>query len=155
MSFVTGKVSDKGKTHCHFENKDKIRILTEKPGKDGYLGYVGVTIPVDKTDKWEKVREDFVDKADIKQENLNENPYISDEWLKGKKKWEKIFAGRGTKFVFEGVEISTLKDGIYPVLFKLESEEVRNEYIRKAEIKDLRKRVRDDRKRLEELIVQK
>ncbi len=83
--FVTGKVSDKGKTHCHFENKDKIRILTEKPGKDGYLGYVGVTIPSDKTDKWEKVREDFVKMADIKEENPNDNPYISDDWLKGKK----------------------------------------------------------------------
>ena len=84
-SVVTKKVSDKGKTYCHFENTDKIRILTEKHGKDGYLGYVGVTIPSDKLNEWEKVKKDFIDKTDIKEENPNDNPYISDEWLKGGK----------------------------------------------------------------------
>ena len=88
------KVTEKGKTHCQFENPDKIRMLSELPGKDGYLGYIGITIPSDKLEKFKPIRDHLIKKMSIKQEDPFDNGYISNDWLEGQSPLPKKVLGR-------------------------------------------------------------
>ena len=69
---------------------------------------------------------------------------------KGKKEWEKIYSGTTRNFNINGVRLGSC--GIFNVLFQLENEDVRNDIIKKTEIKELKERIKRDTKRLKELI---
>ena len=72
---------------------------------------------------------------------------------KGSKEWKKEYEGRSRDFDIRGEEINVgAFDGIYPILFGLESDEVKDEFLKKHEIRCLKERIKSDSKRLEELI---
>jgi hypothetical protein len=68
---------------------------------------------------------------------------------KGKKEWEKIYEGSTRNFKINGKIIGTC--GIFNLLFQLENEKVRNEIKKKAEIKELKDRIKTDTQRLKTL----
>lgn len=70
---------------------------------------------------------------------------------KGKREWEKLFSGDTRDFKINGLSIGN--SGIFTILFQLENEDVRNDIIKKARIKELKDRIKKDTKRLKELMV--
>ena len=68
---------------------------------------------------------------------------------KGERKWETIYDGPTHSFAVNGTYLGNV--GIYSVLFQLENEKTRNSYRKKAEIKELKDRIKKDTKRLQKL----
>lgn len=71
---------------------------------------------------------------------------------KGSKDWKKEYEGESKNFDIEGENLRERGcSGIYSILFELETDEVRNEFLRKQEVKELKKEIKEKSKRLEEL----
>lgn len=68
---------------------------------------------------------------------------------KGEKEWETLYQGLTRKFKINGEYVGGI--GIYNILFQLETERVRNNFIKKAEIKELKDKIKRDSQRLKEL----
>jgi hypothetical protein len=69
---------------------------------------------------------------------------------KGEKKWEIIFEGKSYDFEVNGIKLGTM-NGIYDALFELEDKNIRDKTILDNEIVFLKKRIKEDTKRLKEL----
>lgn len=68
---------------------------------------------------------------------------------KGEKEWETLHDGSTHTFKINGVYAKGV--GILNVLFLLETEKVRNNFIKKTEITNLKNRIKKDSKRLKKL----
>jgi hypothetical protein len=66
---------------------------------------------------------------------------------KDKKKWKTIFDGSTRDFRINGLSIGN--SGIFTILFQLEDEKIRNNFLKKAKIKELKNRIKEDTKRLQ------
>jgi hypothetical protein len=66
---------------------------------------------------------------------------------KDKKKWKTIFNGSTRDFRINGLSIGN--SGIFTILFQLEDEKIRNNFLKKAKIKELKNRIKEDTKRLQ------
>ncbi len=63
---------------------------------------------------------------------------------KGKKEWKCLYGGPASDFPYP--------TGIYPILFALESKKVREKFLKKKEVSELKKEIREKSKRLEVLL---
>ena len=72
---------------------------------------------------------------------------------KGKKNWEKIFDGHPSEFNLGN--FNAKNGGYFPLLFELESEKIRDNYLRKQEIKTIKREIKQKTGRLENLIENK
>ena len=69
---------------------------------------------------------------------------------KGKREWEVLYDGATREFKLNGVHLGCA--GIFSVLYQLETQKVRHDLHRKAEIKQLKDRIKKDSRTLKILL---
>lgn len=68
----------------------------------------------------------------------------------GQKDWKKEYEGKSDKFAINSRKLGAF-EGLYTLLFDLESCEVRKDFLKKQEVRDLKKEIKEKSRRLEEL----